>query len=352
MSEETTKKPFDPTPHLIRVQGNRPYLPVAARIQWFREEKPDWGIETEALNIDGFRYAADGSVHRVGPDGQYAIFRAKVYNADGMLMATGTKREDVRGFPDYTEKSESGSIGRALALCGFGTQFCPDLEESERLADSPRGGRSEQQQRGPHGGGNQQRTQGQPQGNRQPDRTQQPAPPQRAPTTAAVTKPSDHTLTDEEADDRIQIGKDCGALIKKLPEQLRPEVAGMILERYNREFHNLTMEQLRDLKSRVTHMAKRIKPALGLEQNIKECRLYMTMAHPELDPQVCGEVERIWGRGPEARLALSEWLLDTFNVKSSVDMKPDFLAHVLTTLSHLPDAKSTGPSAAPLAGKI
>ncbi len=37
----------------------------------------------------------------------------------------------------HLEKSETGAIGRALALCGFGTQFTPELDEGERLADSP-----------------------------------------------------------------------------------------------------------------------------------------------------------------------------------------------------------------------
>ena len=54
-------------------------------------------------------------------------------------MAKGTKMEDFRGFPDYIEKSETGAIGRALAACGFGTQFAPDLDEidANRFVDSP-----------------------------------------------------------------------------------------------------------------------------------------------------------------------------------------------------------------------
>ena len=56
----------------------------------------------------------------------------------GRVIATSHKREDERGFPDFMEKSETGAIGRALALCGFGTQFCADeLDEGSRLADSP-----------------------------------------------------------------------------------------------------------------------------------------------------------------------------------------------------------------------
>lgn len=116
---------FDFKRHLIKVQGGRTYLPVSARIVWFREEHPDWSIETEAVEINHEK--------------QYAIFRARICDADGKLMATGTKKEDVKGFGDYIEKAETGSVGRALALCGFGTQFSPELDESTggRFADSP-----------------------------------------------------------------------------------------------------------------------------------------------------------------------------------------------------------------------
>ncbi len=131
---------FDFKRHLIKVQGGRTYLPVSARIVWFRQEHPDWSIETEAVEINHEK--------------QYAIFRARICDGDGKLMATGTKKEDVKGFGDYIEKAETGAVGRALALCGFGTQFSPDLDESTagRFADSPQpmgGGRF-----GGGGGGN------------------------------------------------------------------------------------------------------------------------------------------------------------------------------------------------------
>jgi hypothetical protein len=116
---------FDVKKHLIKVSGNRLYLPVSARLVWFRQEHPDWGIETKPVVID--------------TDKQYAIFEASVYNTEGKLMAKGTKMENIQGFPDYIEKSETGAIGRALAVCGFGTQFAPDLEELSRgrAVDSP-----------------------------------------------------------------------------------------------------------------------------------------------------------------------------------------------------------------------
>lgn len=112
---------FDIKKHLIKIQGNRPYLPVAARLVWFRQDHPDWGIDTHLVTLD--------------LDRQFAVFEASVYNADGKLMAKGTKGESIRGFSDYIEKSETGAIGRALAVCGYGTQFAPDLDETSS-ADS------------------------------------------------------------------------------------------------------------------------------------------------------------------------------------------------------------------------
>jgi hypothetical protein len=117
---------FDPKRYVIKVQGGREYLPVSARLIWFRSEHPDWGIVTEAVEID--------------LEKQYAIFRASIFNEEGRLIATATKREDVRGFGDYIEKAETGSVGRALVLCGYGTQFAPELEEGGRFADGNRGG--------------------------------------------------------------------------------------------------------------------------------------------------------------------------------------------------------------------
>jgi len=129
---------FDFKRHLIKVQGGRSYLPVSARIVWFRQEHPDWGIHTEPIEINHEK--------------QYAVFRAIIYNAEGKLMSMGTKKEDVKGFGDYMEKAETGAVGRALALCGFGTQFSPELDEAAggRFADSPQpmGGGSR------YGGGN------------------------------------------------------------------------------------------------------------------------------------------------------------------------------------------------------
>lgn len=126
---------FDPKKHLMKIQG-KVYLPVAQRIVWFREVHPDWGIETQSLEINSEK--------------QYAIFQATIRNEQGRIMAMATKREDVKGFGDFIEKSETGAVGRALALCGFGTQFDASLHEGvDRVADSPQEDDSEEESSGP-----------------------------------------------------------------------------------------------------------------------------------------------------------------------------------------------------------
>lgn len=105
---------------LISLKG-KDYLQVAHRLVWFREEEPNSGIETKFLLLE-----KDSAIC------QAAITR------DGKVVAMATKREDTKGFGDFIEKAETGAIGRALALLGYGTQFTlPDLDEGDRLADSP-----------------------------------------------------------------------------------------------------------------------------------------------------------------------------------------------------------------------
>lgn len=104
---------------LLNLKG-KDYLQVAHRLLWFREEHPDGEIHTEYLQI--------------GSD--YAIAKATI-TLNGKPLATAHKKEDKQGFADYHEKAETGAIGRALALCGYGTQFAQELEEEHRIVDAP-----------------------------------------------------------------------------------------------------------------------------------------------------------------------------------------------------------------------
>lgn len=106
---------------LLNLKGKE-YLEVKYRLVWFREAHPEWSIETEFITVTE----------------RSAFARAVVKDEQGRIIATSHKAEAVDNFPDFLEKAETGAIGRALALIGFGTQFCADeLDEGDRIVDAP-----------------------------------------------------------------------------------------------------------------------------------------------------------------------------------------------------------------------
>lgn len=118
---KTFKTPKGTELPLMDMRG-KDYLQVAHRLVWMREEHPDWSIETEFLVINE----------------KEAVAKATVRNESGRVLATSHKSETMKDFPaGHGEKAETGAIGRALALCGYGTQFAPEFDEAERVVDSP-----------------------------------------------------------------------------------------------------------------------------------------------------------------------------------------------------------------------
>ena len=114
---------FNPNDHLINLKG-KSYLEVKYRLVWFREENPDWGITTEIIKID--------------TEAKYAIVKATITDQHGRILAQGTKMEDIKGFGDWLEKAETGAIGRALGILGYGTQFAPEFDEVTPGVENPR----------------------------------------------------------------------------------------------------------------------------------------------------------------------------------------------------------------------
>jgi hypothetical protein len=113
---------FNPKEHLSKIKG-KDYLEVKWRLVWFREDHPDYEIDTEFIVLD--------------IDQGVAVCRAVIKDNESRQLACGTKTEYKASFFDYVEKSETGAIGRALATLGYGTQFAPELEEGDRIVDSP-----------------------------------------------------------------------------------------------------------------------------------------------------------------------------------------------------------------------
>jgi hypothetical protein len=147
--EQPSSRVFNPNEHLIQIrsgQTSKDYLPVQWRLVWFRSAFPQGSIETEMLHLDMDRDTEEESYvwnaerrrsEKVIKQAKgFCVFHAVVKDGVGGV-AMGTKSEKAASFPDFIEKAETGSIGRALAALGYGTQFAPELDEMPRIVDSP-----------------------------------------------------------------------------------------------------------------------------------------------------------------------------------------------------------------------
>lgn len=102
---------------LLDLKG-KSYLQVQHRLVWMREEKPDYSIETHV-------------------ELEIGVAKAVIKNEQGRILATAHK-SITKGRQFAIEMAETGAVGRALAMCGWGTAYCGDeLEEGDEIADSP-----------------------------------------------------------------------------------------------------------------------------------------------------------------------------------------------------------------------
>jgi hypothetical protein len=110
---------------LMNLKGKE-YLMVAHRLVWLTEEAESYEIVTEFPVMLEEQAVAKTTL--------------TIFDKEGKVLkkTQATKRETKKDFPDFIEKAETGSLGRALAMAGFGTQFSTqDLDEGDRLADAP-----------------------------------------------------------------------------------------------------------------------------------------------------------------------------------------------------------------------
>jgi len=119
------KEKFDPQSFLTKIKG-KDYLEIKYRLHWFRLEKPLWDIRTEVIKLD--------------IEKGFAAVKADIYDEQGNHKSPGIKSEYQKNFFDYLEKAETGAIGRALSLAGYGTVQCFDMDEGineGRICDAP-----------------------------------------------------------------------------------------------------------------------------------------------------------------------------------------------------------------------
>ena len=122
---------FDPNDHIMQLRG-RDYLNVQSRLLWFIRDqralivaglaKLPYVIQTELVEMD----RANGWAH----------FKTYVRDVLGN-EATMYGSEAAKDFPDFAEKASTKSLGRALLALGYGTAFAPEMDEGERVVDSP-----------------------------------------------------------------------------------------------------------------------------------------------------------------------------------------------------------------------
>lgn len=98
------------------------YLQVAHRVVRFRYMNPTATIYTEVEQIGETHYVK--ATIAEGYDVRATAYKEVKFGGKGAAAQ----------YP--LECAETGAIGRALALCGFGT-LSGDLDESDQLADSP-----------------------------------------------------------------------------------------------------------------------------------------------------------------------------------------------------------------------
>jgi hypothetical protein len=125
--------PFQATEHIIPLQ-DRPYLPVAWQLAWFRAQTgPRAGYFTIELEHD--RSQGLARFLCVAWDGR-GVQWCSVQVPQGEISVCGRVAARIGActheeYPDYYEAAATRALGRALAALGFGTPGARPRGESE-----------------------------------------------------------------------------------------------------------------------------------------------------------------------------------------------------------------------------
>jgi len=126
-----TGQDFDPNQHLMQFKG-RDYLTVQNRMVWFLRDQ-------RALIVAGLAtmpYIVRTEIIEHDREVGWAHFKTYVRDVLGN-EATMYGSESRADFADFAEKASTKSLGRALLALGYGTAFAPEMDEGERVVDSP-----------------------------------------------------------------------------------------------------------------------------------------------------------------------------------------------------------------------
>ena len=134
---------FDPNNHLMNLKG-RDYLNVQNRLLWFIRDQ-------RALIVAGLAkvpYVVQSELVEMDRSTGWAHFKTYVRDVLGN-EATMYGSEAAKDFADFAEKASTKSLGRALLALGYGTAFAPEMDEGERVVDTPVDRRGMQQPQRP-----------------------------------------------------------------------------------------------------------------------------------------------------------------------------------------------------------
>ena len=122
---------YDPNDHLINLKGKE-YLNVQNRLLWFIRDQRSFTI----AGLAQMPYVIRTELVEMDREAGFAHFKTYVRDVLGN-EATMYGSESARDFGDYAEKASTKSLGRALLALGYGTAFAPEMDEGERVVDSP-----------------------------------------------------------------------------------------------------------------------------------------------------------------------------------------------------------------------
>jgi hypothetical protein len=122
---------YDPNDHLMNLKG-RDYLNVQNRLLWFIRDQRSF----ISAGLARMPYVIRSELVEMDREAGFAHFKTYVRDVLGN-EATMYGSESVKDFGDYAEKASTKSLGRALLALGYGTAFAPEMDEGDRVVDSP-----------------------------------------------------------------------------------------------------------------------------------------------------------------------------------------------------------------------
>jgi len=122
---------YDPNDHLMNLKG-RDYLNVQNRLLWFIRDQRSF----ISSGLARMPYIIRSELVEMDREAGFAHYKTYVRDVLGN-ESTMYGSESAKDFGDYAEKASTKSLGRALLALGYGTAFAPEMDEGERVVDSP-----------------------------------------------------------------------------------------------------------------------------------------------------------------------------------------------------------------------